>query len=137
MRILSVVLCLLTFAACSKEQDIQSQSLEIQQEWHYISYFGAEGPQCNYEREDKIYTFGSTTIQVVNNYFDDDICNITFLEEGVYSYEIKSIDGTDYLYIQDTEYGRLTINEDGMLLESSITSLDVEIADAPSFRFVL
>lgn len=137
MRLIVLLVSIAIFISCNKDEGDNQSFLVIENEWHYISYFGAEGPQCNYEREEKIYTFGSSTVVVSNNYFDDDICNETYLEEGVYSFEIRKIDGTDFLFIQDVEQGRITLDEEILLIESSVRSEGVEIDDAPSYRFVL
>lgn len=137
MRFIIALISLFVLVSCNKDEVVEQSFLVVENEWHYISYFGAEGPQCNYQREEKIYTFGSSTVVIQDNYFDDDICNETFLAEGVYSYDIRNLNGTDFLFIEDNEQGKITVDDQSLLIESSITSDGVLIADAPSYRFVL
>lgn len=133
MKFYFLALIVLLLFSCDQEEENVSF---IEKKWYYISYFGAEGPQCNYAKGDKIYTFGASILEVKNNYYEDDICNVTFLHEGNYTYEVRMINGIDFLFIDDTEQGSVIMDEEGLLLDSSVRSDGVEVDDAPSYRFV-
>lgn len=129
-----ITICL---TSCGKSDDSQSISDMLQQEWHYISFFGAEAPQCQYDRGDKIFTFGVSTLLVVDNYLDDDWCGDTFKGEGTYNYEVKVVGDMNFLFIEDVEQGRIRFVEGDLLIESWVRSDGVIIDDAPSYQLEL
>lgn len=123
--------------SCDKSDNSYYISDMLQQEWQYVLFFGADAPQCQYDRGDKIYTFGNSTLLVEDNYLDDDWCGDTFLVEGIYDYELKAIDDTDYLFIEGVEQGRLRFIDGDLLIESWVRFDGVIIDDFPTYQLEL
>ena len=132
-----IILMAILLSSCGKDEPSQSTLDSLQQEWQYVLFFGAEAPQCDYNRGDKIYTFGISTLFVDDNYLDDDLCGGTFKGEGTYDYEVKVINDTEYLFIEGEEQGRIRFVNGDLLIESWFYSSGVEIADAPTYRMEL
>ncbi len=130
------ILLTLSLISCNKEESKSQLTLDkLQGEWHYMAFVNGEGPQCFYERGDKIYTFSESKIFVEDNYELHNVCVLTFLAEAEYSFEVLTIDGSDYLYIDDVEQGRVRFINGKLLIESGFTSNEGELADAPTFQF--
>ena len=124
-------------SSCGKDKPSQTTLESLQHEWHYVLFFGAEAPQCQFDRGDKIYTFDNSTLLVEDNYLDDDWCGGTFKGEGTYDYEVKVIDDTNYLFIEGVEQGRIKFIDGDLLIESWVRSDGVIIDDAPTFQLEL
>jgi len=133
--LITSVILLLT--SCSNDDSNQSIITRLQQEWHFTSFFGAEGPQCDFNRGDMIYTFSVSELHVEDNYLEDDICSEIWYQGGTYDYEVRTIDGTEFLFVDDREEGRISFVDNDLLIESWVKSSGDIIDDAPTFRLVL
>lgn len=139
MRLFIAISTLMTLGllSCNKEKSTgELTQNKLQGEWQYMSFVSGEGPQCFYDRGDKIYTFSSTKLFVEDNYELHNVCVLTFLAEGEYTYEVLTIDDVEYLYIDEVEQGRIHFVDGDLLIESGFTSNEGELEDAPTFRLV-
>ncbi len=123
--------------SCRKDETSQTQFETIQNEWHYVLFTGAEAPECIYNREDKIYTFGISTLVVEDNYTANDWCAGTLLAEGTYDYEVLEFDGVEYLFVENEEIGRIRYIDDDLFVESWVSSNGQIIDDLPTYQLEL
>lgn len=134
MKALLVLLVFMMLLACSKDDNSNYRN-EIQDEWHYISFLSEGTPICNYERGEKVYIFFESTLKVNDNYLEDDICNITLMQQGEYTYEIKIVDQESFLFVDDREIGKISFDNGNLFVDSGVRYDGTIIDDAASYQF--
>lgn len=135
---LCLFLVIIALISCGREEESISTTLDLlQNEWYYMSSTGAEGPQCFYEKGEMIYSFSTSKLTVEDNYQLEGICNSSFKAEGQYDYEVKLVDGMEYLIIDDVDEGRIRFEGQALIIDNGFRSDGTIIDDLPTYRLEL
>ena len=58
------------------------------------------------------------------------------LSEGIYAYTIENISNADFLFVDEVEYGDITIGQNTFTIDQNSTSSNTNTADKYVYRFV-
>ena len=121
------------FFGCSSDDDTTELNIE-RGIWKLKNVSGGlVGVNIDYNEGDVYWTFKNENKMLIveNNILTDGPESIyAGRQSGVYSYEIKQVDGGEVLYIEDTERGAISIREgqliidDGLVADGFLTKFD-------------
>lgn len=122
LTVLAFSLFLLTSCLQDDNNVTANQETTITQ-WHLINVTGGfAGVNHNFEMDVIIWTFDNGTLYVQNNNPDDTLED--GLDTGTYSQSFLEEDEKLFLFIENIDYGLITISEDEQIftLDQNITS---------------
>jgi hypothetical protein len=132
MKKIVFILLSVLLLSCSLSNDTTTTSRDGK--WSLINISGGiAGIEINLEKGQITWVFDEANNNLIVEVNIDD--PMIGLSEGVYSFELKTINNEQFLFVNGTEFGALTVSETQLNIDQNITSTGSG-ADMYAFQFV-
>ena len=134
MKKITIIFLSLVLASCSIESDLQIPT-QTTAKWSLIEASGGiAGTSTSYERDQINWTFNEIDGTLIVEHNTAGISEA--LDPGTYNFSVRNIANDDFLFIDDFEYGSITITGSRFSINQNIASDGSIITDGFEYNFV-
>lgn len=112
-----LLIAVFLFTNCTKEEEPGNLNA-LEGTWSLIKKTGGfAGLDCNYQENLIVWTFGESSLEIVNNDNSGTICSGSLT--GTFTYSILESEGEQFLQLDGQESGGITLTGDEMVIDQN------------------
>jgi len=134
MRKIAFMLLAIVFVSCSLDSELQTVNTPVNPNWSLIEASGGvAGTTTDFQANQITWTFDefNGSLEVVHNTSGVSAA----LDPGTYDYRIENSANADFLFINNVEYGAITINVNRFTIDQNTTSDGSSVSDKFEYVF--
>jgi len=133
MRKIIFTLLSVLLVSCSVDSDLETQATS-NPKWSLVeSVGGVAGTTANYEVNQINWTFNDLDGTLLVEHNVEGISDA--LDPGTYDFNLQAINNASFIFINDVEFGAITINVNRFVIDQNITSDGSTVSDKFEYSF--